>query len=245
MRGINVTDGGDLRLSNIRIEVGPDGAQSAPSPTVHLRTDMWPYWLAESIEGAKESASHAEGIPPALEAGDDESIRQLMIRDLRASMRAISAAAFAVDAFYASVKARSPRHPSEAAWREKRTARHAQVHETLRYHLKIDNTSAREVQHRIKQLFQFRDWAVHPGSSFKEPIFRADVDALVDWHYSAFRSENAVASTAMTVDMIDRLIPRLANGSEELAGWESRARAAMDVALVGYEAAGLPPLSSL
>ena len=54
MRGITVTDGGDLRISGVRIQVGvgADGVVSSSSATVHLRTDMSPYWLAEGVSAA-------------------------------------------------------------------------------------------------------------------------------------------------------------------------------------------------
>ena len=134
MRGITVTDGGDLRISGVRIQVGvgADGVVSSSSATVHLRTDMSPYWLAEGVSAAI-AAEVAQGIPSALAADDGEEINRLMVAELRASMRAFTSSAFAIDASYASVKARSPVHPQQSVWHEKGTARNKQVAETLRF----------------------------------------------------------------------------------------------------------------
>ena len=66
MPGIFVVEGGDIRLSNIRIEFGDDGTLTAPSPIVHLRTDMWPHWLAEAASAAIAAAEIAPGITPEL-----------------------------------------------------------------------------------------------------------------------------------------------------------------------------------
>jgi hypothetical protein len=118
MPGILVIDGGDLRLSDIRIEFGPDGLTPS-SPKVDLRIDMWRHWLAEAVSAAIEAAEIAPVISAELLESDTQAACRLMIDELRASMRAITSAAFAIDAFYASVKARSPEHPQQAAWDEK------------------------------------------------------------------------------------------------------------------------------
>ncbi|MGV9409816.1 hypothetical protein ACWDOP_07880 [Nocardia sp. NPDC003693] len=243
-RGITVTDGSDLRIGPFHIEVNIDTGETTAAPVdVHLRTDMWPYWLAEGIEAVIDVRQYAALIPAAVAADDGPAIDAAMIRELRSSMRAVCAAAFAVDSFYASVKARSPQHPDADRWRTNRTPRHSQVFETFRYHLKLDNATSKETKKRITQLFTIRDAAVHPGSEFKEPVYRPDVNASVDWHFGVFTADNAVACVAMIVQMIDRFEPRLQRGSAELAGFRSKVRPAMDRVLDQYEAVdGLPAI---
>jgi hypothetical protein len=94
MRSITVTDGGDLRISGLRIQVGvgADGVMSSSSATVHLRTDMSAYWLAEGVSAAI-AAEVAQGIPSALATDDGEKINRLMVAELRASMRAFTSSA--------------------------------------------------------------------------------------------------------------------------------------------------------
>ena len=177
-RGIMVV-GGDLRISEFTISIGEDGKPSAGAPRVELRTDMWPFWLEEAIEEAVIASEVANQIPAvveqledALEAGGaTESIygdlTQLVSRELRASMRAITSCAFAIDALYATVNARSPTHPHQAAWTKNRTARNVQVADTFRYHLQIgDATSVKEIPIPCISDLQYRDWAVHPGARF-------------------------------------------------------------------------------
>ncbi|WP_142274651.1 hypothetical protein [Mycobacterium scrofulaceum] len=235
MRGITVCDGGDLRLSNIQINFNDDGVES-PSPTVHLRTDTWPYWLAEAVSAAVDAAKTSTEIPAAVAASNDDKIGRLMVLELRASMRALTSSAFAIDAFYASVKARSPKHPQQDIWHQNSTARSKQVAETLRYHLKVaKNESAKELRRRIKELFKYRDWAVHPGSKFREPIYREDLDAAVDWHFVVFSAANAQGGTYLAVNTLDNLVTVLNRGSEELVQFKPRAREAMDKILDVYE----------
>lgn len=81
MPGIMVTDGGDLQISNLQIDFVTG---EIPPPTVRLRTDTWPYWLAEGVGAAIAAAEVAPGITPEL--ADAEKSR-LMVAELRASMR--------------------------------------------------------------------------------------------------------------------------------------------------------------
>ncbi|WP_157172748.1 hypothetical protein [Nocardia exalbida] len=92
-------------------------------------------------------------------------------------------------------------------------------------------------------MFTIRDAAVHPGSEFKVPVYRPDVDASVDWHFGVFTANNAVACVAMIVQLIDQFEPRLQRGSDELAAFRSKVRPAMDRVLDQYEAVdGLPAI---
>jgi hypothetical protein len=246
-RGIRAI-GCDFRISNISIPIALDGTPTVGTATAEMRTDMWRFWLEEAIDAAVEAAHFADQIPPLYEkyeSGEatDEELDRLAVRELIASMRAITASAFAIDAFYASVKARSPKHPHQDMWHEKGTARHKQVADTLRVQLRITNRQAvKEVKRRISQVFRFRDWAVHPGSKFREPVYRQDLNAALDWHFTVFRRENAVSATGMTVQLLDSLVAVLHRGSKELAEQKQGARQAMDVILDRYEAIDvLPP----
>jgi hypothetical protein len=238
--GVQTTAGADLQIPGIRIEMREDGSLHLPPVVPKLRTDMWPHRLAEAVEAADLARTASAEIPPVVAAGDDLRLDLLLVRELRASMRAITAAAFALDAFYASVKARSPQHPDEQKWVENGTTRPAQISETLRYHLKIKNIGAKEMRRRIRELFKFRGWAVHPGSKLREPILRPDVDAGLDWHFAVFRAENAVNAVGSTVSLLDQLVKTLERGSEDLQKFKDAARRAMDGVLDEFEAAALP-----
>lgn len=207
----------------------------------HLRTDMWHYWLSEAIEAASRARHASEAVVAAVAAGDQDSeIDHQLGVELRASMRAITAAAFAVDAFYASVKARSPAHPHQAVWRANRTSRPAQICETLRYHLKLKPEAVPVLRTWVHELFMFRGWAVHPGSKYREAIFRADVDSGLDWHFIAFRSENAVACVANTVQSLDALTVVLYRGCDELKSHKPAARGFIARIVNEYLQADLP-----
>jgi hypothetical protein len=241
--------GCDFTVSGLSFPISPDGVliRDAAHATLELRTDMWRFWLEEAIDAATAAVNIADQIPPLYEQFEadqatDEDLDRLVTRELIASMRAITASAFAIDGFYASVKARSPRHPQQDMWNEKGTARHKQVADTFRVMLRINKpATVKGIKHRVSQIFRFRDWAVHPGSKFCEPIYRPDVNVALDWHFTVFRRENAVNSMALTVAMLDSLVSYMDRGSEELAEQREGARRAMDAILDRYEAAGIFP----
>jgi len=215
--------GGDLKVSNLSFAFSLDGSPVAQSPvTVELRTDMWPFWLEEAVDAAALASKTEAEIPPVadrVDAGDEaaqEELQVLVGRELRASMRAITASAFAIDAFYATVKERGGPHPDEATWQQHRTARKRRISETLRYHLVKDNATAKNLKSVVAQVFMCRDWAVHMAAKYRPPSYREDVNAAMDWHFSVFRGKDAIMATVITLRIMDILVAALGQGAGEL-----------------------------
>jgi|PersoiStandDraft_1058852.scaffolds.fasta_scaffold09549_5 hypothetical protein len=250
MPGIMFPRGAQLRLppGSLVIRMTDDGRAEMDPVSPELRVEMWPHWLHESVDGAvavldvqaaiaAEVGALAGPTPPA----DEQGLQDLLDAELRASMRTISAAAFAVDAFYASVQARSPDHPHRETWRTprangRRTSRHTIVLETLRYHLKVRPAAVPEYRRRISDLFRFRGWAVHADAKFRPAIERPDLDRGVDWHYVAFRADNAVAVVGGTLQMLSALVDVFGRGSQEMCEWQPHAREALDAVIARYDA---------
>jgi hypothetical protein len=239
--GIFFPRGAQLQLpaGSIQIRV-EDGGEIVVDPIApHLRMDMWSQWLQEAIEAAVASSeAHDQVVHEVASPTSDERLGDLLDLELRTSMRAITSAAFAVDAFYASVRARSPEHPDRRRWLAsgRRTPRHVQVFATRHHALKIRRPGAGQMKGVIKELFTYRAWAVHADSAFKQPVLREDLDRGVDWHYAAFRSENALNSVHTTAQMLDVLVQLFKRGSDELCDWASVARARLDEILDLYDA---------
>ena len=127
-------------------------------------------------------------------------------------------------------------------WNEKGTARHKQVADTFRVQLRINKpATVKEIKHRVSQVFRFRDEAVHPGSKFREPVYRPDPNVALDWHFTVFRRENAVNATALTISMLDSLVSFMDRGSKELAEQKQGARRAMDAILDQYDGIDIFP----
>jgi hypothetical protein len=230
-----MTVGCDVQVNNIRIEFDSNGHATTPSATMKLRTDMWPFWLRDAIEAAVVAKRHSAKIPQVRQTGDEDILSYVMTEELRATMRAISASAFAIDGFYAAIKARTPEHPHQSQWLQNRTSRASQISSTLAYHLKLRNQTSKGLSERLKSIFKFRDYAVHLDSQYREAIHRPDIDAGVDWHFVVFRAENALNATFGTVNALDQLVSALDRSTTELANYKTVARKAMDEVLDLYE----------
>ena len=101
-------------------------------------------------------------------------------------------------------------------WNKKGTARHKQVADTFRVQLRINKpATVKDIKHRVSQVFHFRDLAVHPGSKFREAVYRPVLNVDLDWHFSAFRRQNAVNATAIAIGMLDSLVSYMDRGSKE------------------------------
>jgi hypothetical protein len=247
--------GAQLRLppGSLQIRVTDDGRVEMDPVSPELRVEMWPQWLREAVDAALAALDAHDALAAEVKAlagptppVDEQALQDLLDHELRASMRAVSAAAFAVDAFYAGVQARSPDHPHRERWRTprtngRRTSRHTIVFETLRYHLKIKPLAATEYRRRIADLFRFRGWAVHADAKFKPAIEREDVDRGVDWHYVAFRAHNAAAAVGGTLQMLSALVDVFDRGSAEMQDWQPHAREALDAVIARYDREGRLP----
>jgi hypothetical protein len=259
MPGVFFQRGVQLRIPAGAVVVSlNDEGEAVMLPIIpETRMDVWPHWLREALdatvaaldantavvaESDELARAEAEGIP----VEDQQRLSDLLDVEFRASMRAISAAAFAVDAFYASVQARSPEHPSRALWREvredgSRTSRHAIVFETLRYHLKVRNGAAAIVRPWIRELFVYRGWAVHASANFRTVVLREDIDRGVDWHHAAFRAQNAALTLARVMAMLDSLVTVFDRGSDDVREWQPNAREQLDEMIARYDAEGKLP----
>lgn len=249
-RGIR-TIGGDFQISNISLSIDGDGKVTMGQPHARLRTDMWPFWVEDAIEAACIACQAADQIPPLVaqldESGElqdqiDRQIDMLMIRELLATMRAITASAFAIDAFYATLKDRRGPHPHDETWRKKRTPRNKRITETFRYHLKINDIGKlHSIKSCVSQVFTFRNWAAHMEVTFRDPVYRADVQSSVDWYFHVFRRENAVNAVKFTVIILNYLVSLLDRGGEALASCKPLADERMRAIVKAYEQAGHLP----
>lgn len=237
--------GSDLRIpaGALRIRVGEDGKLESPAIIPLLRTDMWPTWLMDMVESAAEAKREYGSVAAVVADNNDEGKARVLLAELRASMRAITGAAFAFDSLYAAVKARAGAHPHEATWHAKRTARPAQIHATLLHHLGSGtNVWSHDFVRFLRQLFHARGAAVRPGSEFRKAVYRPEFDSGVDWHFMLFRAENAVTVAGGTITAFDSLIHRGVSRDPQVLEWQPVAARALAKVAAHYRAFDLPPL---
>jgi hypothetical protein len=173
----------------------------------------------------------------------EAELDNIVFRELRETMRAITAAAFALDGFYGTVKARCPPHPHQEIWTQKGTSRKKRITETLRHHLRINQAvEVKQLKSCVSQVFSFRDRAVHLVSKFREVVYRPDRNVAMDWHFAVFRSENSITAVRLAAATLDRLVAALDRGGDELASSKKIARERMnDAKIKQYQAPTLEP----
>jgi hypothetical protein len=133
------------------------------------------------------------------------------------------AAAIALDAFYAAVKEHID-IPEETrkAWREKGTARYKQVVETLRRAFLFGMASLRNVVKATKDVYRFRDMAVHPDQKLAQTPLHPVLGVGTEWRFVAFRLENARPLVAVVLSMIWQMLERPREGNDRLARYCSQ-----------------------
>lgn len=191
-RGLFLTDGMSLRLSNLKFVVEADGRFVIPPATVELSLNMCPNWFGISVEHVRDAQRHHETLKQNLEPRNEPELGRAMEKECRSAMQAIAAAAFAMDAMYSSVKLELPNAAElTRKWTVAKTARYKQVAEVFRQVFDVRDDSFAKLRNVLKLLFEYRGWAVHPPSHFSTPQFYAVIESVTEWRYVAFCYNNA------------------------------------------------------
>ncbi len=198
-----VAEGSSLRLRFPQglLRISDDGSVEALPVETELLLDTWQFWLRIAMEQEEIARTARDDLILAVE-NDDKEAKMLALRgELQAAMTSIVAAAFTFDAFYSGITHRIPAFPEQAAWKKNRRPRAVRVAETIRRAFKISRRDPGELVKTMKELFKFRNWAVHPPSEFTKPVFHPVLKVGTDWRYAAFSASNCgkTTDTALTI----------------------------------------------
>lgn len=207
-----ISEGMRLRVPSGGLRIGLDeSGKPTSSLTFEVLLDVWPYWLDVGMNHTRE-ATHARLQLQETDPSDDKAKAVLLSEECQSSMVAICAAAFAVDAFYGALMSRRDLSRLAAVWRVARTPRHAQMFEALRQSFSMSNSEAKAIRQAIRELFKFRDWAVHPPAEFKAPIAHPVIGSGVEWRFVAFSAPNAKKSIVNATKAIRLCLDRPRSG---------------------------------
>jgi hypothetical protein len=180
---------------------------------------MTPYWLEIAAEQARAAESYHQHVLHESSNQDNGPMGIAMESECKASMQSIAAAGIALDAFYAVVKEhiQIPEAMS-MRWRTNRTARFRQIAEVYRQAFRVSSRSAVRMRQAMKQVFDFRDRAVHPPAVARQPVLYEELSVGTEWRFVAFRALNARVATATALSIVAQLLgrprPELASLSE-------------------------------
>ena len=188
--------------------IGGDGNFTG-NLTLHVRFDVCPTWIELSLRHLEEAKAKRAHRQLAWAGTNEEQKASSLEREFESSMQAIMAAAIAIDAFYSIIQTHAVLPTSLVdRWRTKRTPRYSQVTEVLRraFQLKTKGTAA--LRQNLKEIYRFRDLAVHPSGKIEAPIMHPELNVGVEWRFAHFRAHNA----ELVVDAVTWILWDLAYG---------------------------------
>jgi hypothetical protein len=197
MSGIFISKGMSITIPAGGLRLSPTGALDV---NAQVSFDVCPSWLEIALDHLK-AAKICNAIGREAWQRDDNAAKGTALEcEFKASMQAITAAAIAIESFYMALRARI-----KIKNNKKNEPRYAQVSEacTVAFDLKAKETEVLRAQ--LKQVFEFRNKAVHPSSSPAEALLHPELKVGVEWRFIAFRFENALPLVWSAVSTIAQL----------------------------------------
>lgn len=161
-----------------------------------------PIWLRIAHDNLKASKTASETI--ATQWSENAEVqRQLLMSELAPSMQVFVACGISLDALYDTLRPHANLSDQEVyVWRDKKTARYKQVVETIRRVYKLKPDTLKSFRECIKQIFKFRDKAVHPSLELQNACARPDITVGVDWKFSVYCYSHSKWCLESTISMI-------------------------------------------
>ncbi|MEO3474333.1 hypothetical protein AAFN86_20870 [Roseomonas sp. CAU 1739] len=201
--GIFITKGMTIAIppGGLKIVEGADGTVST-TLTLHLAMDMSLHWLRIALDHARACEIASDELRAIWKDGTSAVEIAALEAGFRAGMQACSAAAFTIDAFYATTKHYAPIPPDVVdVWRRNRTARAVQIAETLRLAFAISEPKFHELRDALDGLFMLRGEAVHPTGHPQQAVHHPILALAVERRLGIFNAENArrAANNALAI----------------------------------------------
>ena len=203
MPGIYITRGMTVSIPSISISISDDGQLASAPITLQVRFDVCPTCI-QIAKRDLDDALAALAVRQNVWAGTDEEAKaQALETEFEASMQAIMAAAIAWDAAYAVLR-ECVAIPAEMAekWRKGRTARYTQVSETVRRAFALKPKNAAVLRSTLKELYRYRDLAVHPSGKIEAPLLHPELDLGMEWRFVYFRAKNAETAVMVAASIL-------------------------------------------
>ncbi len=201
--GIFVTKGMKISIPPFSITLGKDGKSSSTGITLNTGIDMCPYWLKIAYGHLLNTEAANIELMLAKAEHSDEKISQALQNEFTSGMQAIMAASIAIDSYYASVKDHIKiQNNLIQQWRTNRTARYKQIVEVLRRGYSLKKGPTKVLRDIIKEIYIYRDKAVHPEYGTAIPKLHIELNKVTDWRFVTFRFYNAKAIVGQSFSII-------------------------------------------
>ena len=190
--GIHISRGVRLRIpaGGLVIHTGSGSSPSMKIKAVELQLDTCVHWLEIALEHLANAKLAHEALctaPP-----NSPELGNILDREFKASVQATFAAATFFEALYAATVERNPpKKPLASCNPKKRPTRYAIVTEQLRCSFGLKKQGTANLRSVLKEVYRFRDQAVHPSAMFSEPVLHSELNVGVERRFVMFSSSNA------------------------------------------------------
>ena len=195
MSGVYISRGMTMGIpaGGLTISLGQDGTPVS-SLTLHVHFDVCPTWCELSLSHIAAAKSHRTARIAAWAGTNEDDKGKALEREFEASMQASMAAAIALDAFYSVIQTHVQLPPALVErWHTKRTSRYSQVTEVMRRGFHLKPLGTKTLRQNLKEIYRFRDLAVHPSGKIQAPLLHPELNVGVEWRFAYFHAGNAEA----------------------------------------------------
>lgn len=192
MPGIFITRGMSLTIPSFSIQVGKYGELESDPVSLHVRFDVTPTWIQIAKRHVDEALAAKARRDDAWKGNDEDAKAKSLELEFESSVQAIMAVAITWDALYAVLREHVIIPPAMAEkWRRGGTARYSQIAEVVRRGFSLKPKGASQIRRNLKEIFRYRDMAVHPSGKIAAPILHPELDVGMEWRFVYFRAGNA------------------------------------------------------
>jgi hypothetical protein len=218
MPGIFISKGMRVGIppGGLTISIDKNGQPQSQVQMV-VNYDVCPKWIELAICHLVNAKKAREERILIWSKVDEPNKATALEKEFETSMQAIMAVGIALDSFYVSIKDRL-KFPGEQTklWKENRTSRDSQITEVLRLGFPLTQDGVGYLKQNLKEIFRYRNLAVHPSGKLEAPLFHPELNVGVEWRFAYFRYQNAETIVREAFKIIWELINVKKNKNEEV-----------------------------
>jgi hypothetical protein len=195
----------------LRISIGDDGMPAMEVTHVQAAVQTWPDWLSIAFTRLGDVKAARRRMIGAVAAGDDAAETASLTEEFQASLQAIAAAVFGLDAFY-GVICEMVNIPDAEKDARRRAGRAVWVADAIGRASRMPNDVRKTMSENVHTAYGLRDGAVHPPFLVEPYAIHPGLNQAVPQFYSHYTlelSHGAVSWAAEAIMwVVDRPQPR-------------------------------------
>ena len=197
-------------------------------PKWSVSVDTSRFWLQIALQNLLECESEHKTLMQFRDR-DHPAAAQALEREFLSGMQSTVACAAALEAFCLMARDR-------AGITEKwKPPAYKRVVETMVRLFAVNENFSDDTEDSLRQLFRYRNDAMHPSGEYSAPVRHPDLDAATEWRFVFFRFTNANKAVAFTLYLVGQLVHAANDGFPKLIEYCSSITAGVESTLDAYE----------